>query len=70
MSQTPAEISLGWAYIPPLLVDTLLGLAVAFVIASVLNMTGLSRFFVHPPLAFVSFWVIATAVIGLFILPP
>ena len=65
MSKSPAGISFGQVYIAPLLVDVLLGLAVAFVIESILNMTELSPLFVHPPLAFVSFRVLATAAIGL-----
>jgi len=70
MPHTPAEISLGWAYIPPILVDVLLGLACAYIVASLLNFSGLSRFFIHPPLAFVGLWIFATSLIGLYILPP
>jgi len=66
----PSEISLGWAYIPPILLDVLLGLICAYVIAAVLNATRLSRFFVHPPLAFIGLWVLATSLLGLFVLPP
>lgn len=66
----PSEISLGWAYIPPILIDVLLGLVLAYAIATGLNVSKLSRFFVHPPLAFVALWVLATSLIGLFILPP
>lgn len=70
MLEGPSEISLGWAYIPPVMLDVLFGLACAWIVTAVLNATRLSRFFVHPPLSFVALWVLATSLIGLFVLPP
>jgi hypothetical protein len=35
-----------------------------------LNVTGLSRFFWHPGLAFLAFWVLLTSLIGLTFIPP
>jgi hypothetical protein len=70
MAQAPTEFSLGWAYIPPILVDALIGFICALVIVTLLNKSGLSRYFVNPPLAFVAFWVLSTSLIGIFLLPP
>ena len=70
LSKVPAEISLGWAYIPPILVDVLIGLVCAYAIASLLNLSRLSRYIAHPPLAFMGLWILATSLVGLFVLPP
>ena len=45
----------------PLFLICLLGLLGTLAITQVLNWTGLSRLFWHPPLAFVALWVLASS---------
>jgi len=66
----PHEISFGWVYFPPLAFVILFGIAAAWIIAVVLNRTGLSRYFWRPPIAFLGFVLIMSALFGLFILTP
>ena len=66
----PTELHLGGVYFPPALLVGLLGLVVAVVVATILNRTRLSRFFWHPPLVFLAFWVLASALIGLYVVAP
>jgi hypothetical protein len=66
----PAEVSWGWIYLPPSLFVLALGAIGAWLITRVLNRTGLSRYFWHPPLAFVGLTVLLSALIGLFFLAP
>jgi hypothetical protein len=66
----PHEISFGWVYIPPLAVVILFGISAAWIISTVLNRTGLSRYFWRPPLAFLGFALIMSGLFGLFILFP
>jgi uncharacterized membrane protein YraQ (UPF0718 family) len=66
----PAEIEFGWVYLPPALFAILFGIVVASVLGSLLNRTGLSRFFWKPPLAWLAFVVIAASLFGLLVLPP
>jgi hypothetical protein len=66
----PSEIFARWAYLPPALIVAALGLALAWGVGKLLNRTGLSRFFWHPPLAFLGFWVLASSLVGLFFLRP
>lgn len=68
--RTPSEISFDWIYFPPFFFTVVLGFLCALGVTSLLNVTGLSRFFWHPGLAFVAVWVLATSVIGLIVLPP
>jgi hypothetical protein len=68
--RTPSEVSLVWVYFPPFLLAVVLGYLCAFCITRLLNGTGWSRFFWHPGLAFVAFWVLSTSIIGLGFLPP
>ncbi len=70
MFREPAEISLGWGYIPPFALCVLGGLLSAWAVAQALNACGLSRWFIHPPLTFIAFWVLATSLIGLFVVAP
>jgi hypothetical protein len=70
MHRIPSEINLGWVYLPPLFLSVAIGFLLAYQIAAVLNMTGLRRYFVHPPIAFVALWVLTTSMIGIFFLPP
>jgi len=66
----PAEVQILGVYFPPLFVAILAGLLCAMVVARLLNQTGLSRFFWHPPLANAALWLLATALIGFFIITP
>ncbi len=70
MFQTPSEVQLLGIYLPPFLLVCLFGLLGSMAITQVLNWTGLSRLFWHPPLAFVAMWVLASSVIGLVMIAP
>ena len=70
MFQTPSEISLGFLYLPPFFIDAVAGVILAYVVAHILNRTGLSRFFWHPPLAFLALVVLMGSLFGIFVLPP
>jgi len=70
LTGVPSEIQLLGIYFPPLFVAIVAGLVCAIVVARLLNLTGLSRFFWHPPLANAALWLLATALIGLFIITP
>lgn len=70
MFRTPTDISLGFVYVPPLFVDFVAGLILAYVVVHVLNRTGLSRFFWHPPLAFLALVVLMGSLFGILVLPP
>ena len=65
MFATPSEIQLFGVYVPPSFLVCLFGLLCALGITQLLNWSGLSRWFWHPPLAFVAVWVLASSVIGL-----
>ena len=66
----PSEISFQWVYFPPFFFTVVLGFIGALGITKLLNATGLSRFFWHPGLAFVAFWVLATSLVGLSLILP
>ena len=66
----PSEVSLVWVYLPPFLVTVVLGYLAAYGVTRLLNATGLSRYFWHPEIGFLAFWVMLTSLIGLFVLPP
>ena len=66
----PSEVQILGVYFPPLFVAIVIGLLCAMVVAQLLNRTGLSRFFWHPPLANAALWLLASALIGLFIIAP
>ena len=67
---TPAAVSLGFFFVPPIFIDVAVGLLLAWLIARLLNRTGLSRFFWHPPLAFLGFVVLMSSLVGILVLPP
>ena len=69
-SGVPSEVQILGVYFPPLFVAILAGLLCAMAITRLLNQTGLSRFFWHPPLANAALWLLATALIGFFIITP
>ena len=70
MFRIPADISLGFVYLPPFFVDAGAGIILGYVVARVLNRTGLSRFFWHPPLAFLALVVLMGSLFGILVLPP
>jgi len=70
MLQAPSEIQLLGIYLPPLFLVCLLGLLCAVATTQVMNRTGLSGLFWHPPLAFFAIWVLAAALIGLVVIAP
>ena len=66
----PSALSLGFVFVPPIFIDMLVGLLLAWLIARVLNRTGLSRYFWHPPLAFLGLVVLMSSLFGILVLPP
>jgi hypothetical protein len=66
----PAEIQILGVYFPPIFVAILAGLLCAIGLARLLNWTGLSRFFWHPPLAFAALWLLSVALIDLICIVP
>ena len=65
-----SEVQILGVYLPPLFVAIVTGLLCAILVTKWLNQTGLSRFFWHPPLANAALWLLATALIGGFIITP
>jgi len=61
----PVEISYGGIYIPPLFFVVLFGVISAYFITAILNRTGLSRYFWHPPLVFVALVLLMSSLIDL-----
>jgi hypothetical protein len=70
MLRIPSELQLLGVYLPPFFLVCLLGLLCAAATTEVLNRTGFSRLFWHPPLAFVALWVLASSLIGLALIAP
>lgn len=66
----PSEIALQWIYFPPFFLTVAVGFVCALVTAKLLDATGLNRLFWHPGLVFVSLWMLATSVVGLFFIWP
>jgi uncharacterized membrane protein SpoIIM required for sporulation len=64
----PRELDIGGVYFPPLLIASMLGIAVAWGMAHMLNRYRLSRFFAYPPLVLLALSVINTIVIGTFLI--
>jgi hypothetical protein len=46
------------------------GFVCTLAVAKALNVSGISRFFWHPGLAFVALWALMTSLIGLTFIPP
>jgi hypothetical protein len=68
--EIPAAVSLGFFFVPPIFVDMAAGLLLAWLIARILNRTGLSRYFWHPPLAFLGLVFLMSSIVGILVLPP
>ncbi|MCX6924627.1 MAG: DUF1656 domain-containing protein [Verrucomicrobia bacterium] len=66
----PHEVSFDWVYFPPLLFSILFGVLAAWGLAVWLNRTRLSRYFWQPPIAFLAFVLIFSAIFALFIMAP
>ena len=69
-NHVPSEVMILGVYFPPLIVAIVAGLVCAIVAARLLNQTRFSHFFWHPPLAYAALWLLATALISLFIITP
>jgi hypothetical protein len=67
---TPSEIQILGVYFPPIFVAIVVGLLCALGLARLLNRTGFSRFFWHPPLAFAALWLLSTTLVGLIFIAP
>jgi len=70
LTDVPAEFQFLGVYLPPLFVAIVGGLLCAALVAKLLNLTGLSRFFWHPQLAYAALWLLATSLIGLLVIAP
>ena len=68
--RVPAELTFLSVYFPPFFFTVVVGLGCALLAAKILNVTGGSRFFWHPQLAFLALWVLASSLLGLTIIPP
>ena len=66
----PFERYIGGVYFPPALLVGMLGFVLALVAAQLLNRLRLSRFFWHPPLAFLAMWALISALIALCLIAP
>ncbi len=66
----PSEVQILGFYFPPLFVAIAAGLLGAMVLARLLDLTGLSRFFWHPPLAYAALWLLTTALTCLLFIAP
>ena len=65
----PAESVIGGIYFSPLLLASLLGVAIAWVLTRLLNRINLARFVWWPPLFFLALCVICTGAVGAFLIP-
>ena len=65
----PHELYVGEVFFPPMLLDAVLGLAVASLTARLLNRFRLSRYLYHPPLVLIALAVIYTGLFSIFLLP-
>jgi hypothetical protein len=65
----PRELYIGEVFLPPMLLDAVLGLAAAWLTARLLNRFRLSRYFYHPPLVLIALAVIYTGLFSIFLLP-
>jgi hypothetical protein len=67
---TPSEIQILGVYFPPVFVAILVGLLCSIILTRLLNWTGLSRFFWHPPLAYAALWLLSTSLACLIFIAP
>ena len=69
MQLIPSEFAIGGVFFPPLLIASILGVALAALSALFLNRYRLSQYFFYPPLVFLALAVIYTGFIGTFFIP-
>jgi len=69
MSFVPHEFAIGGVFLPPMLIAGILATIVAYIISSLLNRYGLSKYLFYPPLVFVALVVIFTVLIGTIVIP-
>jgi hypothetical protein len=65
----PSEFVLGGVYFSPLLIASILGVAIAWVITRLMNRFDLARFVWWPPLFFLALCVICIGLVGVFLIP-
>ena len=65
----PIEAAIGGVYFPPILLATVSGVVLAWVITRLLNRLGLSQYIWYPPLFFLALAVICTGLVSSFIIP-
>jgi len=68
-SNLPIEAAIGGVYFPPILLATVSGVVLAWVITRLLNKLELTQFIWYPPLFFLALSVICTGLVSSFILP-
>jgi len=69
MHLIPKEFAIGEVYFPPLLIAAIIGIALAWMTARLLNRYRLSRFFFYPPLVLIALSVIYTVIVGTLVIP-
>ena len=65
----PHELAFIGIYFPPLLINFAIGLVLALITAVVLNSLRLSRFFIYPPVVFISFVLLYTCLLSMYVIP-
>jgi hypothetical protein len=66
MLSAPSEVSIAGVYFPPLFLSSGLGLLITYLVVKILTRFRLSRYFVSPPLVFLSLAVIFSGLIETF----
>lgn len=69
MFPVPSEFAISGVYMPPLLVASALAIIAVWGTAMILSRYRLSRFFSHPPVAFLSIFLIYIVLFGTFVIP-
>jgi hypothetical protein len=69
IADMPSEFVFGGVYFSPLLIASVIGVLIAWLLTQLLNRLDLSRFVWWPPLFFLALVVICTALVGAFLIP-
>lgn len=69
MTSLPSEIAIGGVYFSPLLIASIVGVVLTWVLTRLLNRFHLSRFFWWPPLVFLAMCVLCVLLIRHVLLP-
>ena len=69
LATMPSEFVISGVYLSPLLVASILGVLIAWILTWLLNLLDLSRFVWWPPLFFLALVVICTAFVGKYFIP-